>query len=434
MARLYLRIYLAVLASLALFALLAATTWFMLRDHERFGPRPEFLRAVAERIAPPADAPIEAQRRILEDWRQLGGFDVAILSAEGNVIVEAGDASALIAEFGIRRDRDGRVRPWRGPPWLQLIPLADGRWLMASPPLPERGPLRRFGWLAALVGIALAVAIAAYPIVRRLTRRLETLQRSVAALGQGDLSARVKVEGKDEIGRLAETFNRTADRIQTLVTANRSLLANASHELRSPLARLRMGIESLGIESLGSGPEGSRRRDELARNIRELDQLIEEILLASRLDGAGAMAMRTEPVDVVALLAEECSAADAALDLRTPGLPVINGDQRLLRRLVRNLIENAERHGGGRPEVSLAKAGEQMLKIAVADRGPGVPESERTRIFEPFYRSKGASESAGGVGLGLALVRQIAERHGGSVSCEAREGGGSIFQVMLPSA
>jgi len=429
MARLYIRIYLAVLASLAIFALLAATTWFLFRDHERFGPRSDFFRAVAERIAPPADLPIEAQRRILEDWRQLGGFDVAILSAEGNVIVEAGDASALIAEFGIRRDRDGRVRPWRGPPWMQVFPLADGRWLVASAPGPERGPLRRFGWLAALLGIAVAVGVAAYPVVRRLTRRLETLQQSVAALGQGDLSARVKVEGKDEIGRLAETFNRTADRIQTLVTANRSLLANASHELRSPLARLRMGIENLG-----SSPENSRQRDELARNIRELDQLIEEILLASRLDGAGAMAMQAEPVDVVALLAEECSAADAALDLQTPDLPVINGDQRLLRRLVRNLIENAERHGGGRPEVSLAKAGERMLEIAVADRGPGVPESERTRIFEPFYRSKGASESAGGVGLGLALVRQIAERHGGSVSCEAREGGGSVFQVMLPSA
>ena len=90
------------------------------------------------------------------------------------------------------------------------------------------------------------------------------------------------------------------------------------------------------------------------------------------------------------------------------------------------------RHGGGRPEVSLAKPGERMLEIAVADRGPGVPEAERARIFEPFYRSKGASEETGGVGLGLALVRQITERHGGSVSCMAREGGGSVFVVMLP--
>jgi signal transduction histidine kinase len=427
MARLYIRIYLAVLASLAIFALLAATTWFLFRDHERFGPRSDFFRAVAERIAPPADLPIEAQRRALEDWRRLSGFDVAILSPEGNLIAKAGDADAMLAEFSVRHRSDGRMRPWRAPPWMQVFPLADGRWLVAAPPGPERGPLRRFGWLAALLGIALAVAVAAYPVVRRLTRRLETLQQSVAALGQGDLSARVKVEGKDEIGRLAETFNRTADRIQTLVTANRSLLANASHELRSPLARLRMGIESLG-----SGPEDTRRRHELARNIRELDQLIEEILLASRLDGAGAMAMRTEPVDIVALLAEECAAADAVLDLRTSDLPVINGDQRLLRRLLRNLIDNAMRHGAGRPEVSLAKPGERMLEIAVADRGPGVPEAERARIFEPFYRSKGASEETGGVGLGLALVRQITERHGGSVSCMAREGGGSVFVVMLP--
>jgi signal transduction histidine kinase len=428
MARLYIRIYLAMLASLAIFALLAATTWFLLRDHERFGPRPDFVRAVAERIAPPADMPIEAQRRILEDWRRLSGFDVAILSAEGNVIVDAGGAGALVAEFGVRRDRDGRVRPWRAPPWLQVIPLADGRWLMASPPQQERGPLRRFGWLAALIGIAIAVAIAAYPLVRRLTRRLETLQQSVEALGQGDLSARVKVEGKDDIGRLAETFNQTADRIQALVTTNRSLLANASHELRSPLARLRMAIESLG-----TGPVDSRRRDELARNIRELDQLIEEILLASRLDNAGAMTMQPEPVDIVALLAEECAASGATLQIQSKELPIVHGDPRLLQRMVRNLIENAVRHGGGgKPEVSVEQAGQGFVAIAVADRGPGVPQSERLRIFEPFYRIKGASEETGGVGLGLALVKQITERHGGTVACLARDGGGSVFQVRLP--
>jgi signal transduction histidine kinase len=438
MGRLYLKIYVAVLASLALFALLAAVSWVMLRDHHRIMPRPDFYRFLAERIAPPSGAPLEAQRRALEELRRFSGFDVALLAPDGRPIAGAGDQEELFRALGDRRMMGlgrhaggGRTPsggpPWRRPPWLEVFPLPDGRWLIAGPPADMRGQIRRFGWLAALIGIALAVAVAAYPLVRRLTRRLETLQESVAALGAGNLAARVKVEGRDEVGRLAETFNRTAERIQQLVTANRALLANASHELRSPLARLRMGVEALK-----DGPPSPARAEEISRNIRELDQLIEEILLASRLDGAGAMAMASEQVDIVALLAEECAAADATLQTTADRLPLVTGDPRLLKRLFRNLIDNAARHGGGTTaEVTVSGGDQARVTIDVADRGPGVPEAERDRIFEPFYRLKGASETAGGVGLGLALVRQIAERHGGSVACLPREGGGSVFRVTL---
>jgi signal transduction histidine kinase len=110
------------------------------------------------------------------------------------------------------------------------------------------------------------------------------------------------------------------------------------------------------------------------------------------------------------------------------------GDGRLLRRLVRNLLDNARRYAGKAPvEVTLARS-EHEVVFSVRDRGPGVPESERERIFEPFYRAHGAAETAGGVGLGLALVRSIAHQHGGSVACLARDGGGSEFRVTLPLA
>jgi len=278
--------------------------------------------------------------------------------------------------------------------------------------------------LLMFLGIGLVLSLAAYPLVRHLTRRLERLQRAVDAWGEGNLSARVGVEGRDEVARLAISFNRAAERIEALVRAQKSLLANASHELRSPLARLRMAAELL--EDRAPQPI----REELARNIAELDQLIEELLLASRLDALGESGPVLERVDLTALLAEECARAGAALS--APSL-VLEGEPKLLRRMVRNLLENAARHGAPPIEVSLSQPGPDRLILDVCDRGPGIPEAEHEPIFTPFYRRAGASEAEGGVGLGLSLVRQIARRHGGDVECLPRAGGGSCFRVTLPT-
>ena len=211
-----------------------------------------------------------------------------------------------------------------------------------------------------------------------------------------------------------------------MVTAQKRLLANASHELRSPLARLRMAAEAIG----GSAPE--QERQEIARNIAELDGLVDEILLASRLDAGAAGTDAREQIDLIGLLAEECAPFDANLTV-VPGQSVfVEGDVRFLHRLFRNLLENARRHGGkGEIDVSAACRSSHAV-VTVCDRGPGIPESERSRIFEPFYRLPGHSEHAGGTGLGLALVRQIAEKHRGEVLYVSREGGGACFEVTLP--
>ena len=153
---------------------------------------------------------------------------------------------------------------------------------------PPPGPVTTF------ILLALGVGVGAYPVVRRLTRRLERLQSGVNQWGAADLSARVDVEGHDEVAQLAQAFNDAAARIEQLVGAHRTLLANASHELRSPLARIRLGIELLSTDP------SPARRAELARDISELDQLIDEILLASRLEG-GAPPER-ELVDLTALV------------------------------------------------------------------------------------------------------------------------------------
>lgn len=332
-----------------------------------------------------------------------------------------------------------RDRPGGPPPGARNL-----RW-WDPPGAGDRGGLPSMGFVALLVAFALAVALGSYPVVRRLTQRLEHLRLGVERLGAGDLRARVDETGDDEVAFLAKRFNQSADQVAALMQAQKSLLANASHELRSPLARIRMGLE------LMDSTPSPALKTELSRNIAELDALIDEILLASRLEATNSSVagFSKEPVDLLGLAAEE--AARAHVSLVWAGAPatsaVILGDARLLRRLLRNLLENALRYG--QPPVTALESTPANntdfdivltlslpnghVRIDVSDRGPGVPESERERIFEPFYRSIHASERHGGVGLGLALVRSIAQQHGGSVHCLPREGGGARFIADLPA-
>jgi signal transduction histidine kinase len=263
--------------------------------------------------------------------------------------------------------------------------------------------------------------------VRRLTRRLEALKHGVEQFGAGALGQRVDDSGRDEVAAVAASFNRAAERIEALVRSNQSLLANASHELRSPLARLKMALAML------DGADGERRehlKREIDTDIAELDALVEEVLLASRLD-ARSLDVAREPVDLRALALEEAARTGADVDDGAPACTV-RGDERLLRRALRNLLENARRYGGGDATVTWREHG-NAVEVAVSDRGPGVPEAYRERIFEPFFRLPGHAEREGGVGLGLSLVRQIAQAHGGSVRCEPRAGGGSTFVLSLPT-
>ena len=384
MRKLYLRVYFAVLASLVVFALAAAVLWHTLGE-PRGGDE---VAALARNVLPPAGATPAEQQAALERLARDVRVDLSLFTPDGRQLAVVGRALAP-------PERAGWQRVGGGPFWATR--LADGRWLAVRHEHQRRGPA--FGLLA-LALILVAIAVGAYPVVRRLTQRLERLQRGVEALGGGDLSTRVSVEGKDEVARLAESFNRAAARIEELVHAHKALLANTSHELRTPLARIRMALE-LGKD-----------RAEIERDIAELDSLIEEVLMASRLDAQPSLE-RTEEVDLLALAAEEAARYDVEASGETF---VIKGDARLLRRMIRNLLENARRHGAAPVEVLV-----RNREIRVCDAGPGVPVAEREKVFEPFYSRRG-------VGLGLALVRQIARRHGGDARCE-----GNCFYVTLPA-
>ena len=443
MKSLYLRIYTTVVAVLLLFAFASGFLVEQHIDRERqrnesaANERLEAWGDLIQRSLPGADRRPKPRRRRLREWSQRLRFPLALDDANGRRIGASESFTRRIEEGAIKpypvKLDDGRTLWTFRPGQLRQGARrggADGRPQAprAWPPLPGNFP-RGAGLVIVLVVLFIAIAAGAYPVVRRLTRRLESLKRGVEQFGAGQLSHRVEVNGSDEVAAVASSFNVAAQRVEALVQSHRSLLANASHELRSPLARMKMAVSMLD----GAAPEQrDKLKAEIDRNVAELDALVEEVLLASRLDVAHDPLHR-DRVDLLAVAAEEAARVDATVDA-TAGL-AIAGDERLLRRALRNLLENARRYGGGEITVVLRPSATSGggTTIQVCDRGAGVPVEMRERIFEPFFRLPGHAEQAGGVGLGLSLVKQIAERHGGSVRCEPREGGGTCFRITLPA-
>ena len=412
--KLYVRIYMALLGSLvvagAMFAMI-----HMLVEPERQAASFDSFAEVAGQVLPPPDAPLAAQQEALFRWHRKVRTHMSLYSADGTLVASAGMPLPPPPEL---KGDSSRIKGSRG---SFALKLPDGRWLVCRR---MKGNRARISIVMLLTIVAAIVAIGAFPVVRRLTRRLERLQGSVDQWGTGQLATRVAVEGRDEVAALATSFNQAAGRIEALVGAQKSLLANASHELRSPLARIRMAVELMQEQA------SPALRDELNQNISELDQLIDEVLLASRLDASQQAGKVLEPVDLTAMVAEECTRVGAAFEAQAL---TVAGDARLLRRMVRNLLENAKRHGGAASVSASLRMEGNAVQLDVCDRGPGVPEDQRERIFAPFYRLPGASEAAGGVGLGLSLVRQIAQHHGGDVACLANPEGGCCFRVTLPA-
>lgn len=411
MRHLYLQFYIALVAILVVFGVLVFATWLLLPPSEESQRMMTGGAAVLSDLLPSKDRPISEAKTAVERLYGQLGVSLSLYADDGRLLAFAGEV--LPAPRHLDGESGWVHGAGRGP--RVALRLADGRWLVVRA---QRE--RHASWLAMLALLAIAVAVGAYPVVRRITRRLERLQQRVDQLGAGDLSARVEVRGNDEVAKLARSFNRAADQVERLVEAQRGILAGASHELRTPLTRIRMGMELL------AGDAQSALYTRISQDIRELDDLIEELLLASRLSAGESLGSR-EAVELLALCAEEGARVGADVG----GAPkTVQGDARTLRRMLRNLFENARRHGHGAAiEARVESTDAGLARIVVCDAGPGVAQAERERIFTPFYRPPGVT--GGGSGLGLALVREIARRHGGDVRYSARQGGGSCFEVTI---
>jgi signal transduction histidine kinase len=362
-------------------------------------------------LDPEREQPIQAT---LDDLSRRTGVQLALWTPDARMIAAVGGPELM--RFPPEPDeRDVSWRAMRGGPRWQ-VRLDDGRWLVARPKEAPRHGVALTVMLAAL-GVT---AVGCYAIARRVTRRLELLETGVERFGSGDLTARATVDGHDELARVADRFNQAAGRIQVLVDGQRRMLASASHELRSPLARIRMALALL--------EDDDEARQRLTRgaeaDVDELDRLVGDLLLSGRLEGGG---LRLERVDLGALARERTSRHD----IPVTGDGAVNGDRVALARVIDNLVENARRYAGGADGVTITP-GDGALLLQVTDRGPGVDPALRERIFEPFFRPPDHDEGRdGGVGLGLALVRNIARAHGGEAWWEPRAGGGSCFCVRL---
>ncbi|MBF0381228.1 MAG: HAMP domain-containing histidine kinase [Magnetococcales bacterium] len=415
MKRLYLRIYFTFILILILFGMLASLTWFLLPDDKGHKPIFDGFGIILKQVLPKKGSSTDEMLKGLQQLNEAIPGRITLRSDNGELLAAIG--RPLRSNHG-NRTRSGWLRTkGRGPAWA--INLGDGRWLMVKP---EHDKKPHLGFLATIALLAGLLAIGVYPLAKGLTGRLERLKNQVDRLGEGELSTRVLVEGKDEVAALASSFNHAAEKIERLVGSHKSLLASVSHELRTPLTRIRMGIELLDND------ERRELCDRMSKDVSELNELIGELLLASRLDTLEKLE-NSEEIDLLALLAEEAVVVGAKVQGESV---IVWGEKRLLRRLIRNLLENARRYGGnGGIETSVSSV-DNLAMLTVSDHGDGIPEEEIEHIFKPYYKPIAVKDRGfGGVGLGLSLVKQIANHHGGDAAYIKRGDGGSTFEVTL---
>jgi len=381
------------------------------------------------------------ERAFSTGWRDaarpLVGDYIDRMVAELGTPPDVARAQALVARLPISIRIEGPVvnwdsqpeHPWHGPgprgaDWFSRS-TADGHRVSfgLGSPAWQRGP-QGIGWIT--LALLLGLILLAYAYLRRLLRPLDDIRAGAERFGSGAFDRPIPLRRRDELGELAQRINTMAREIQGMLDAKRELLLALSHELRSPLTRARLNAELLPATA-----EGAAEREALLRDLAEMRDLISDLLESERLASPHA-ALHREPVDLALLvrevLAEHAQGERVRLEM-PEGLPPVALDRTRVRLLLRNLLDNALRHGAGAaepPRLSLRATG-QGIEIEVRDFGPGVDPAQLEHLTEPFYRTDSARQRAtGGVGLGMYLCRLVAEAHGGALELRNAEPGLSV--------
>lgn len=444
MRRLYTRIYLHLLGMLAI---VAAVTGGIFAQ----GFRTAYFRNFTERLVR------HGANLVGERWRDPPARDAMVrrLAAELDVEItirdESGQALAAAGSMELpplepdeaKRAREGETSfTHRHRGWYAVAPIIEPRsgavlgTIQAAPvSKPRAPPVWRPILTVAL--LLLIVAAATAPLARRISRPVERLTEAVRRFGAGDLGYRVQLPERfgarfrkrhrhaidDELAQLTRAWNEMAERIEQLVRGQKELLANVSHELRSPLSRIRVALELLPRDESTE----ARVRD-LEGDLTELEQLIDDVLTASRLE-ATRIPARLDTVEAGPLLQSladrariDPATADTEVRAEANEAPVLVADAALLKRALWNLVENAAKYGAPPIVLSVERRDDRAI-FRVTDAGPGIAAADRARVFEPFFRAdkartpRAASSSPGarGYGLGLTIARRVAEVHGGTI-------------------
>jgi signal transduction histidine kinase len=348
-------------------------------------------------------------------------------------------ATRIAERLGLQIRYEGPEGSWETAPGLpSLRELRAGRgWrhdLIAAPG-PRGGtyliawtlgrrlrlPHSRLLWL--LHAVMAGIILAAYLTLRHSLRPLRALHDGVARLSEGELDVVVPSRSRDEFGALAAAFNQMVRRISEMIRARDQLLLDVSHELRSPLTRMKVALELL--------PEGDKRQ-RIAADVAEMEAMIAELLELERLrEGRG---LRRQRLDLVPLLREVAGSFGARFATSAAEIPAeVDGDK--IRAVIRNLLENAVKYSlpDSRPVEVAVREDAAEITIRVTDDGPGIPAADLANLFEPFYRvDRSRSKKSGGYGLGLSICKRIVEAHGGGIAVANRAPRGAVFTVTLP--
>jgi signal transduction histidine kinase len=376
----------------------------------------------------------QALAAVLSNFQKITQTEAVFTDAAGTDLINGQPRPELL-----RRPRPSR---WRLPFPFSARPPVIGRpdssrqyWLFL---IDQRRNWTFFFLQRQHLWIVGLVVLLCYGFAYHLTSPVRKLREVVDCFGRGDFSARASATRNDEHGQLAKSFNLMADRIQTLLSAERRLLLDISHELRSPLARL-----GVAVELARSGQDRDHMLDRIQKEADRLNELVAELLQVTRVEGDPSM-LKTETVRLDELLGDlvydsllEAKTKDCTLLLKAPVPVTLAGDEELIRRALENVIRNAIRYAprGTFIDVELRKSAE-TAQVLVRDYGPGVPEETLPRIFDPFYRvDSDRNRTSGGLGLGLAIARRSVELHKGRLTAQNSRPGLLVtieFPILSP--
>jgi len=395
-----------------------------------------------------AEMPVVATRAV-QAWEQ--GGTPALKQSLADASEDSSARWWLVDANG--NELSGNVVPWWVPQVVQRNPDAArpdaavyaltgsrGSYTLVAEPgqprvphIPYRAIIRQL--LAGLLVSGLTCFLLAHYLVQPILR----LRRATQAVAAGDLSARAGAavgERKDEIGDLVRDFDRMAGRIEALVQSQKQLLRDISHDLRSPLQRLRMAVGLARREATAT-----TQLDRIEREAVRINELVEQVLTLARLENAAtqlpmaSVSLQAIVNDVVSDASYEAERLECSVKVEAGELTLIAGNRELLHSAVENVVRNAIHHSPPHTEVKVTLGGNNgVIRVRVEDEGPGVPENALSRLFEPFFRVDESRGTTNGFGLGLAIAARAVAAHGGSIAAHNRQPHGLQVEIQLPTA